>query len=89
MYLGAVRRTDTNGRIQIPSEIRDFLGLDGVDINVYVQDGKCIIERMNTAMCSICGTKFTANFGHIVPVGEKKMSLVCSKCVDRWGRRSE
>ena len=44
MNLGAVRKTDVNGRVQIPLEIRKYLNLDDCELCVYVEDKRVIIE---------------------------------------------
>lgn len=79
MRIGAIRRTDANGRVQIPSEIREYLGLDDNDLNIYMENGKVIIERMNKVSCSICGLKFIIDSTQAVDIN------VCPRCAEKYG----
>lgn len=48
MNLGVIRKLDQNGRVQIPSEIRETLGLNNTTpLNVYVENGKIIVSPIN------------------------------------------
>lgn len=48
---------DENGRMVIPKPLRAELGIkSGDDLNIYVQDGKIIIEKL-TYSCVLCGSE--------------------------------
>jgi AbrB family looped-hinge helix DNA binding protein len=46
LKLGAIRKVDTNGRIQIPADIRETINIEEnkTNLNVYVEMGRIIIE---------------------------------------------
>lgn len=45
--LGTIRKHDANGRIQLPSEMRELLNIYAdTDLNVYVENGNIIIVPM-------------------------------------------
>lgn len=45
IILGTLRKIDSNGRIQLPSDIREKLRIDtDTVLNVYVENNKIIIE---------------------------------------------
>jgi AbrB family looped-hinge helix DNA binding protein len=45
VILGTLRKIDSNGRIQLPFDIREKLRIDGDStLNVYVDNNKIIIE---------------------------------------------
>jgi AbrB family looped-hinge helix DNA binding protein len=52
---GVERRLDPMGRIVIPAEIRDVLGLAGGDaLDVSIRDGSIVLEPVG-ARCAYCG----------------------------------
>lgn len=52
---GMSRAIDGLGRIVLPKEIRDSMGLKtGVRLNIGVSND-CIVLRKNTAFCACCG----------------------------------
>lgn len=73
MILGSVRRFDSKGRIQIPTEIRSSLELDGKDLNVYVNDvGDVVISRPKRH-CPICAALIV-----------EANNNVCKRCAERY-----
>ncbi len=72
---GIVRKVDELGRIVIPMEIREDLGIEvKTPIRIYVE-GQKIILRKNLEACLFCdSTKNLINF-------EDK--LICSKCITK------
>ena len=81
--LGAIRSIDINGRIQIPADMRVRLGLkENTELNVYVADGKIIIEPIRDVLkgnCNICGTELFD-----LPIGTALETVICERCVKRW-----
>ena len=53
---GIVRKVDELGRIVIPKEMRDKMGINcGDPIEIYVEADKIILEKYENC-CSICGS---------------------------------
>ena len=70
---GIVRRIDDLGRVVIPKEIRNKLGIEERDpLDIYV-DGFSIVLRKSQSNCIFCG-----NTKDLVEYKEK---LVCNKCI--------
>lgn len=71
---GIIRRIDELGRIVIPKELRNKLGINIKDpMEIYV-DGHSITLRKVEDKCIFCGsTKNLTNF---------KEKLVCEDCLD-------
>ena len=77
MIIGGVREIDKNGRVQIPSEIRELMKMDDHKLNVYYENGKCIIETIPKRLtCSICGIFIYEG-------------MYCSKCMDKYIKKGE
>jgi transcriptional pleiotropic regulator of transition state genes len=74
---GAVRRVDDLGRIVIPKDIRDRLGLPiGARLEVYAtEDGKIVAERLDDS-CALCGASET----RLIAFFSK---FLCEDCVDK------
>ena len=72
---GMVRRIDELGRIVIPSEIRQTLGIQLRDsIEIFVEDDRVILQKYRPS-CIFC--KETEN---LVSFGEKR---VCRTCIEK------
>ena len=70
---GMVRRVDELGRVVIPKEIRNKLGIEEKDpLDIYI-DGFSIVLRKSQSSCIFCG-----NTRELV---EYKDKLVCQKCI--------
>ena len=71
---GMVRRVDELGRVVIPKEIRNKLGIEERDpLDIYI-DGFSIVLRKSQSNCIFCG-----NTRDLVEYKEK---LVCQKCIN-------
>ena len=72
---GMVRRIDELGRIVVPSEIRQTLGIQLKDsIEIFVEDDRIILQKYQPS-CVFC--KETAD---LVYYGEKR---VCRACIEK------
>ena len=71
---GIVRKVDELGRVVIPIELRNKLGIQERDpIEIYV-DGTSIVLKKYQSSCIFCG-----NTKNLV---EYKDKLICNKCCD-------
>ena len=71
---GMVRRVDELGRVVIPKEIRNKLGIEERDpLDIYV-DGFSIVLKKSQSNCIFCG-----NTKELIKYKDK---LVCKKCID-------
>lgn len=71
---GIVRKVDTLGRIVIPKEIRNKLGIDyNTSIEIYV-DGDYIVLTKYEKKCIICGKS-----ENIVSYKDK---TICNSCIE-------
>ena len=75
---GIVRKVDELGRVVIPIELRNKLGIEEKDpIEIYV-DGSSVILKKFEPNCIFCGgTKNLIKY---------KDKLVCSKCCERLNK---
>ncbi len=71
---GIVRRLDELGRIVIPIEIRNKLGLQEKDSLEILTEGCSIILRKDSKNCIICNQK--------KDILEIKGKNVCKKCIE-------
>lgn len=73
---GVIRCTDKIGRLVIPKEIRDLLGiLPGEPVKMIFKDNCVIIEKYKD-VCFICG-KSSEDY---LIIHDKK---ICDKCVEK------
>lgn len=71
---GVIRRIDELGRLVVPKEIRNKLGIaDGDPIEIYVEGEKIILKKHQIA-CAFCGSTDT--------LSEFKGHKICQKCLD-------
>lgn len=77
MKISMVRRADALGRVVLPEEIRNALGIaEGTSVRLTLDGGRVTLEK-ETPQCALCGS--TENLhGH----GE---SAVCEACVASIG----
>ena len=72
---GIIRKLDELGRVVIPMEIRNKLGIAEKDpIEIYVSGSTIILKKVEES-CAFCGN--TKN------VTEFKDKLVCNKCASQ------
>lgn len=72
---GIVRRVDELGRVVIPVELRNTMGIDEKDgIEIYVDEDKIILKK-NIPGCMVCGHAKEGMQG----IGDK---LVCRDCLE-------
>lgn len=77
---GVIRRVDSLGRIVIPSEVRNLLGITGADkgegtaLEIFIKD-EYIILRKYEPFCFICG-----NSEDIKVIENKK---ICKECIKK------
>lgn len=75
---GIVRKVDELGRVVIPIELRNKLGIQEKDpIEIYV-DGTSIILKKYEPNCIFCG-----NSKNIIEYNKKS---VCEKCAEKIGK---
>lgn len=72
---GIVRNVDTLGRIVIPQELRDKLGIKIKDPIEILTNGNSIIFRKYNINCVLCGKA-----DKLVKFEEQ---LLCSKCIEQ------
>ena len=71
---GIVRNIDELGRIVVPKEIRQRLGIAKNDpVDIYVE-GDCIILKKYAPVCHFCGSSEN--------IIEYKDKSVCTSCID-------
>lgn len=79
---GLIRNLDPLGRLVVPANLRQTLGIDpGDPIEIYMS-GNTIVLRKYQVGCNICGSdegKMTFFYG----------KTICSKCVSEIGRSAE
>lgn len=72
---GVVRRVDELGRIVIPIELRNKLGIVEKDpLEIYVEGSNIVLKKFETN-CVFCG-----NSKKLIEYQDK---LVCSKCIKK------
>jgi len=73
-FTGISRPIDELGRIVIPKEIRNALGICPKDeIEIYIEDGNMIMRKA-VPCCAICGSE-----EGLLPLGEK---YICAECAE-------
>lgn len=78
---GIIRRVDELGRVVIPIELRNKLGILEKDpIEIFV-DGSSIILKKYEPNCIFCGST-----KKLVSYNEK---LICCKCAEKLNRMAE
>ena len=70
---GMVRRIDPLGRLVLPKELRDNLGINEAPIEILV-DGENIVLRKYSPNCIFCGS--------IENIVQYKDKLICKQCLD-------
>ena len=74
MKISMVRRADAQGRMVLPEEIRNALGIaEGTSVRLTLDGGRVTLEK-ETPQCALCGS--TEN---LCVQGE---NAVCEKCVN-------
>lgn len=77
---GIVRKVDELGRVVIPIELRNNLGIQEKDpIEIYV-DGSNIVLKKYEQTCIFCGNNKN--------LSEYKGKLVCDKCSEQIAKNS-
>ncbi len=72
---GFVRKIDDLGRMVIPKELREAMGIDFKDpIEIFVDDDNIIVLKKYAPTCIICGSS-----ENIIEHGGKE---VCKECWD-------
>lgn len=75
MNTGMIRRVDELGRVVIPIEIRNNLGINEKDpIEFHVEDKKLILVKFEPD-CVFCG-----NTENLKELNDK---VVCTECIDK------
>ena len=73
-YTGITRPVDELGRVVLPKELRNTLGINTKDLLEIHIEGDMIILKKNVDQCIFCGA------GHdLVPYNEK---FVCKSCAE-------
>jgi len=73
--VGIIRKFDELGRITLPKELRDRLGMEiKSPVEIYI-NGKDIILRRYETSCTFCDTEKNLN--------EFKGKQICAKCLDK------
>ena len=68
--IGIIRNIDDLGRVVIPKEIRDSLGIE-VQVEIFV-DGKCVVLKKHSTTCIFCGNDEN--------IEEYKGEKICKEC---------
>ena len=72
--IGIVRKCDSLGRVTIPKEFRDILGIKENDAVSLILSGKKIsIEKYYEKVCAFCGNHTNLQ--------EIKGKMICSNCL--------
>ena len=73
--IGIVRKTDSLGRVVLPKELRDTMGLpEGTPMEIYVEGGNIILKKYQPT-CGICGGD------DVVETFAKWGIKLCRKCL--------
>jgi AbrB family transcriptional regulator, transcriptional pleiotropic regulator of transition state genes len=73
------RKVDECGRVVLPQEARNILGIDvGIALDVTVSDNKIVLEKHHTS-CAICNTT-DCEFK------ECNEKVVCIKCIEKLNK---
>ena len=76
---GIVRNMDSIGRVVIPKELRDSLGIKSGDpIEILAKNNEIVIKKYNSG-CIFCGSD-----RDIIEFGSEH---ICSKCRDKLSHR--
>ena len=72
---GITRRIDELGRIVIPIELRNKLGIAEKDpLEIYVEDSNIVLKKFETS-CIFCG--------NAKKLSEYQGKLICNKCLKK------
>ena len=72
---GMSRRVDELGRIVIPVELRNKLGIGEKDpLEIFVDGSSIVLKKMNSS-CTFCGSD-----KNLIPYADK---LICPKCNEK------
>ncbi len=72
---GIIRRVDELGRVVLPSEIRQVMGIEPRDsLEIYTEEGRIILQKYQ-CVCTFC-----LNNEDLIPFGEKR---ICHACLDK------
>lgn len=75
--IGIVRKIDNLGRVVLPKETRDMLGMEtGDPIEIYT-DGECVVLKKYQAKCVFCGSD------EDLVMFENK--AICPRCINALG----
>mgnify|MGYP001132964172 CR=1 FL=1 len=78
---GVVRKIDELGRIVIPIELRNKLGISEKDpMEIFVEGSNIVLKKFDTH-CIFCGSS--------KKLVEYKDKLICSKCAKKLSELSE
>lgn len=78
---GVVRKIDELGRIVIPIELRNKLGISEKDpMEIFVEGSNIVLKKFETN-CIFCGSS--------KKLVEYKDKLICSKCAKKLSELSE
>ncbi|CAM4390548.1 AbrB family transcriptional regulator [Bacillus manliponensis] len=87
---GIVRKIDELGRVVIPKELRNTLGLpEGTPLEIYV-DGKNVVLAKHEKVCVVTGKASDANielFGGQVVVSQKGAKLLIDSILREGEKR--
>ena len=76
---GMIRKIDNLGRIVVPKEIRDTLGIeDGDPLEIFVE-GNCILLQKHEPRCLFCGKSDDVIFF--------RGKLCCRDCLEELSRQ--
>lgn len=77
---GIVRKTDSLGRVVIPKEIRDVLGIGTEDSIEIFTDADSVVLRKYIRGCNCCSNEATV---HVYGVG------LCESCLYEFNKASK
>ena len=73
---GIIRKVDELGRVVLPVEIRNRLGIDpGDGVEVFLEDDKIILRRVGQK-CAVCGSS-----DKLIDIGDKQICLDCLQSI--------
>ena len=74
-FTGVSRPIDELGRIVIPKEIRNALGIRPKDeIEIYIEDGSMIMRKASPC-CAVCGSE-----AGLLQISDK---YICAECAEK------
>lgn len=81
---GIVRRVDELGRVVLPIELRNNLGINEKDpLEIYV-DGSSIVLKKHQENCILCG-----NTKKLIEVNGKLVCATCAKKIEEEMKKAE